>query len=88
MKSCSKCSKEKDLDCFYKSTYHKGGYRNDCKECCIKYNKERYFSSDEIRESRKKAAIEYQLNNKEKERDRQRSDIFRLSRRKRFSVRI
>jgi hypothetical protein len=85
MKNCSKCNKEKSLDCFYKSTYHKGGYRNDCIDCRKEYelnNKDRFL----VRKSL--SSKKYRDNNKEKERERQRSDMFRLSRRERYSVRI
>ena len=33
MKKCTKCGQEKTLDCFYKASTTKDGFRTECKEC-------------------------------------------------------
>lgn len=42
MKTCTKCSKAKELTEFYKSKRHKDGFYSICKDCCKKAAREAY----------------------------------------------
>jgi hypothetical protein len=58
MKICSKCKKEKSVDCFGKNKARRGGLQAYCRECDRK-------SSAEYRLSNPKHAKEWRLANKE-----------------------
>lgn len=67
MKICSKCLKKKELDQFYKSKVAKDGHNWYCKECSSKYHKVyRAWPSN------KEKLKEYNLENKEKIREKRR----------------
>jgi 5-methylcytosine-specific restriction endonuclease McrA len=55
-KICSKCKRElpRTEGYFYKKKGSKDGYRNDCKECSNKRNKENYYKSWNERQSKNK----------------------------------
>lgn len=40
-KFCPYCQKDKSLDCFYKRSFSKDGFKNKCKKCVSDRNKER-----------------------------------------------
>jgi hypothetical protein len=42
-KKCIKCNEWKSLDRFYRQSQMRDGYRNDCKACMAKAQKERYL---------------------------------------------
>jgi ribosomal protein S27AE len=48
-KFCKKCGIEKPLTEFYKSPGTKDRLKNECKNCCKKYNEEHYRKNSEFR---------------------------------------
>jgi hypothetical protein len=75
MKKCSKCLKEKGLDCFYKRKHLKNSYYGDCILCRNLNDKQKYNSEEKklenskyYKENKEKcntASRNYQLKNKE-----------------------
>ena len=72
-KTCSKCKKEKNIDCFRKEKRTKSGLQSQCKECEKKYrelNKEKYsnymkkYYKENKEEINKKNKI-YRINHKD-----------------------
>lgn len=56
----TKCHVEQPLDHFYKD---KGRCRPWCKQCCSKYNEQRYAGSEEVRDKAKRQGRQYSKNN-------------------------
>lgn len=61
MKTCSKCSIEKDLSCFYDNSKNKDGKTGMCIECVRAYQKQRY---DSLTPDQKKAFIQKVIENR------------------------
>ena len=53
-KSCIKCEILKDLNDFHKRKISKDGYKNICKLCCKKYDKEWNINNNEYSKKIKK----------------------------------
>lgn len=68
-KSCNKCKLPKTPTEFSKSKQMKGGYRNDCKICQSKYQKE-YNQTEKGRKAQKKGQKRYRQTEKCKIRNR------------------
>ena len=77
-KICSKCKKEKSINCFYAKSFPESGYRSNCKDCIklyaskMKDAKREYDYNYRIRNRQriKKVKDLYYLNNHELHRDR------------------
>lgn len=59
LKTCYKCKKDKDLECFAVKTKNKDGRALECKECKNKYNKGYYAKNSDIHKQnvRKNSAV-------------------------------
>lgn len=63
LKTCTVCKKELTIDHFYKSQYHKDGFRSECKDCSKSNNKKYY---DSHRQQILDNVAKYTESNKEK----------------------
>jgi Tfp pilus assembly protein PilP len=56
LRLCRKCEEEKPINQFTKGAQHKGGHRNECKNCTAEYSRKRRENPEIAQKSRESAA--------------------------------